>query len=278
MQRRSPWIALAAVFVMLAATMITSAQSTAGLITGVVSDPSGASVVGATVVVQNGETGLTRTTTTDTSGIYTVPQLPPGMYAVLAKHAGFALEKRPNVRLEVNENATIKFQLTVVSTNETITVTDAPPPLNTTSATLGEVINHSATVDLPLNGREFTQLALLTPGASPVESGQQKQFTVALGEGGVSPAVNGQRGQQDNFTMDGVLNNNTYTDTWAISPPPDALQEFNVQSHITDAQFAISSGANINIVTRSGTKDFHGSVWEFLRNARFTNQPQRLAR
>jgi hypothetical protein len=133
----------------------------------------------------------------------------------------------------VNENATINIQLTVVSTNETITVTSALPLLNTTSATLGEVIDHATTVDLPLNGREFTQLALLTPGASLIEGGQQKQFTVALGEGGVSPAVNGQRGQQDDFTMDGVLNNDTFTDT--ISPPPDALQEFNVQSHITDA-------------------------------------------
>ena len=117
-----------------------------------------------------------------------------------------------------------------------------------------------------MNGRNFTQLALLTPGAALQESGQQNSFTVKLGAGAISPSVNGQRGQQNNFTMDGVLNNAIFTDIWAISPPPDALQEFNVQSHITDAQFSISSGANINIVTRSGTNQFHGDLWEFFRN------------
>ena len=120
------------------------------------------------------------------------------------------------------------------------------------------MIEQQTTVDLPLNGREFTQLTLLTPGAAPVEDSQQSQFTVALGSGGISPSVSGQRGEQDNFTMDGVLNNEIFTNIWAIAPPPDAIQEFNVQSHITDAQFSITSGANINLVTRSGTPQFHG--------------------
>ncbi len=128
------------------------------------------------------------------------------------------------------------------------------------------MINHQDVVDLPLNGREFTQLALLTPGAAPMQNAQQSTFTVTLGAGGISPSVNGQRGEQNNYTMDGVLNNSLFTNIWAVGPPPDALQEFNVQSHITDAQFGISSGANINIATRSGTNAFHGSVWEFLRN------------
>jgi hypothetical protein len=118
----------------------------------------------------------------------------------------------------------------------------------------------------PLNGREFTQLALLTPGAAPMQDAQQGSFTVSLGAGGISPSVDGQRGEQNNFTMDGVLNNSLFTNIWAIGPPPDALQEFNVQSHITDAQFGISSGANINIATRAGTNALHGSAWEFLRN------------
>jgi hypothetical protein len=126
-------------------------------------------------------------------------------------------------------------------------------------------VDHNTTVNLPLNGREFTQLTLLTPGVAPVQESQQSLFVVSLGAGGISPSVNGQRGIQNNFTMDGVLNNEVFTNTWAIAPPPDAIQEFNVQSHITDAQFSISSGANINVVTRSGTNDFHGSVWEFVR-------------
>jgi len=144
---------------------------------------------------------------------------------------------------------------------ETVHVTGAPPVLNTVNATLAEVVNHQNVVDLPLNGREFTQLALLTPGAAPMQDAQQSSFTVTLGAGGISPSVNGQRGEQNNYTMDGVLNNSLFTNIWAVGPPPDALQEFNVQSHITDAQFGISSGANINIATRSGTNALHGSAW-----------------
>jgi hypothetical protein len=243
------------------------AQTTNGLMTGTITDAAGAVVAGAQVNVTNQGTSELRTTTTDSNGYYIVPQLPPGIYDISIKKQGFATVDRPNVQLQVNQNATLDFKLPVSSTAQTIKVTGAPPALNTTSATLGDVIGHSATVDLPLNGREFTQLTLLTPGAAPVEGPQQAAFTVALGAGGISPSVNGQRGQQNNFTMDGVLNNAIFTDIWAISPPPDALQEFNVQSHITDAQFAITSGANINIVTRSGTNTFHGSAWEFARNA-----------
>jgi hypothetical protein len=121
-------------------------------------------------------------------------------------------------------------------------------------------------VDLPLNGRQFTQLVLLAPGAAPKETGQQAGFTIPIGGGGLSPSVNGNRGQQNNFTLDGVLNNAIFTNVWAISPPPDAIQEFAVQSQMTDAQFSISSGANVNVVTKSGTNQFHGAVWEFLRN------------
>ena len=244
-----------------------SAQTTSALVTGVITDSTGAVVPGAKVTATNRGTGLVRVTTSSADGIYTLPQLSPGAYDLAVKKQGFAVEDRPNVLLHVNQNATINFSLSVSATPQTVTVTDAPPPLNTTSATLSQVVGHAAVVQLPLNGRQFTQLALLTPGVAPQEGGQQKSFMVSLGAGGIVPAVNGQRPQQDDFTMDGVLNNNIYLNSWAISPPPDALDEFNVQSHITDAQFAISSGANINIVTRSGTNDFHGSLWEFFRNS-----------
>jgi hypothetical protein len=160
----------------------------------------------------------------------------------------------------------LNFSLQVGAMNTEVNVTAAAPVLQTASATLGQVIGAQQVVDLPLNGRQFTQMVLLTPGASPKESGQQSAFTIPIGGGGLSPSVNGNRGQENNFTLDGVLNNAIFTDVWAISPPPDAIQEFNVQSHITDAQFSISSGANINVVTKSGTNQFHGAVWEFLRN------------
>jgi Carboxypeptidase regulatory-like domain/TonB dependent receptor len=216
--------------------------------------------------VTNPATGVVRIATSNENGAYIVPQLTPGNYSISVEKQGFGAEKRDNVQLEVNQSITLDFKLGVATAAQTVTVTGATPMLNTTSSTLSDVINHDATVDLPLNGREFTQLTLLTPGVAPVQTSQQAAFVIALGAGGISPSVNGQRGEQNNFTMDGVLNNATFTNTWAIAPPPDAIQEFNVQSHITDAQFAISSGSNINVVTRSGTNDFHGALWEFLRN------------
>ena len=242
------------------------AQTTNGLITGVLTDSTGAVVPGAQVKVVSQATGLERTAVSDGSGLYVVPQLAPGVYTLTATKEGFATVKEDNIQLLVNQSLTIDLKLSVASTAQTVEVTTAPPMLNTTSSTLSSVIEHAEIVDLPLNGREFTQLALLAPGAAPQEGGQQSTFTVKLGAGGISPAVSGQRPDQNNFTIDGVLNNSIMTNVWAISPPPDAIGEFNVQAHITDAQFAISSGANINLVTLSGTNKFHGSVWEFLRN------------
>jgi hypothetical protein len=241
-------------------------QTTNGAMNGTVTDPSGSAVGGVQVQVTNKNTGTQRAVTTSDNGAYTVPQLPPGTYDVSVQKCGFASENRSGVQLLVNQSATLDFKLSLASVSQSIEVTAAPPQLNTTNATLGDVVQHQQIVDLPLNGRNFTQLTLLTPGAAPQESGQQGGFTIKLGAGAISPSVNGQRGQQNNFTMDGVLNNAIFTDIWAVSPPPDALQEFNVQSHMTDAQFSISSGANINIVTRSGTNQFHGSAWEFFRN------------
>ncbi len=243
-----------------------SAQTTTGSINGTILDPSGSPVAGGQVDVTNKETGLHRSAQSSNNGTYIIPRLPPGTYDISLQKQGFATTNRTGVQLLVNQNATIDFKLSLSAVSQTVEVTGAPPALNTTNATIGQVIQRQQIVDLPLNGRSFTQLTLLTPGAAPQESGQQNAFTVKQGAGGISPSVNGQRGQQNNFTMDGVLNNAVYTNTWAISPPPDALQEFNVQSHIVDTQFSISSGANINIVTRSGTNQYHGDAWEFLRN------------
>jgi len=242
------------------------AQTTNGTITGTITDPSGAAVGGVQVQITNRDTGEQRTATSQDNGSYIVPQLPPGRYSISVEKQGFTKEVQTNVQLLVNQSATLDFKLSLATVAETVEVTAATPQLNTTNSTLGDVVQHQQIVDLPLNGRNFTQLALLTPGAAPQESGQQSAFTVKQGAGAISPSVDGQRGQQNNFTMDGLLNNNIYTNTWGISPPPDALQEFNVQTHITDAEFAISSGANINIVSRSGTNQFHGDVWEFFRN------------
>ncbi len=241
-------------------------QTTNGSIAGTLTDPGGSSVAGAQVQAINQDTGLQRSATSLDNGTYSIPQLPPGRYNVTVEKAGFAKQERHDIQLLVNQSATFDFALSLATASQTVEVTGIAEGLNTTNATISSVVQHEQIVDLPLNGRNFTQLTLLTPGAAPQESGQQGAFTVKEGAGAISPSVNGQRGQENNFTMDGVLNNAIYTNTWSISPPPDALQEFNVQSHMTDAEFSISSGANINIVTRSGTNQFHGALWEFFRN------------
>ena len=245
---------------------LAAAQTVNGAFHGTVSDISGAVLPGATVEVKNTGTNLVRQATTTDVGFYTITQLPPGHYNITVLKQGFEGARQSDVELLVNQEAELNFSLRVGAVTTEVNVTAAPPALQTASATLGQVIGAQQVVDLPLNGRQFTQMVLLTPGASPKESGQQSAFTIPIGGGGLSPSVNGNRGQENNFTLDGVLNNAIFTDIWAISPPPDAIQEFNVQSHITDAQFSISSGANINVVTKSGSNQFHGDVWEFLRN------------
>jgi hypothetical protein len=243
------------------------AQTTSGLITGTITDSTGAVMPGTQVQLTNQATGVQRSAVTDANGYYSVPELQPGVYDVLVNKDGFASQKLSNVHLEVNQSEALNFKMSITASTQTVQVNADIQQINTTSATRAEVVGHTAIVELPLNGRQFNQLTLLTPGAVPlIQGGQQGSFTVKLGAGSVSPSVDGARPQQNNYTMDGVLNNALFTNTFAISPPPDAIQEFNVQSHITDAQFAISSGANINLVTRSGTNDFHGAVYEFLRN------------
>lgn len=245
------------------------AQTVAGSLNGTVTDPTGSVVPGASVEVLNQSTGLKRSGSTSEIGTFTIALLPPGVYTVTVTKDGFAGQTRRDLQLLVNQNLTLDVSISPSAVQQTVEVTGAAPLLETTTGTLGEVVQSKTVVDLPLNGRKFTQLVLLTPGASPRQGSQQGSFTIREGAGGISPSVNGQRGQQNNFTMDGILNNAIFTNIWAISPPPDAIQEFNVQSHIVDAQFSISSGANVNIVSRSGTNEFHGALWEFLRNDKF---------
>jgi len=242
------------------------AQTVSGTINGTVTDATGSVLPGVNVEVANQTTGLQRTTTGSEIGTFTVPALPPGIYTITVSKPGFTGQTRRDMQLLVNQNLTLDIVMSPSAVEQTIDVTAAVPVLETTTGTIGKVIQGEEIVELPLNGRKFTQFVLLTPGAAPAQGGQQNSFTVREGAGGISPSVNGQRGQQNNYTMDGTLNNALFTNIWAISPPPDALQEFNVQSHIVDAQFSISSGANVNILTRSGTNQLHGSIWEFFRN------------
>lgn len=243
-----------------------SAQTVNGAFHGTVADTSGAMVPRATVTVTNLATKLVRQASTDAAGFYTITQLPPGHYSVTVSKSGFATLQQADVILLVNQDLEADYTLKVGAVTQQVQVTAAPSALETASSTIGQVIASKQVVDLPLNGRQFTQMILLTPGAVPHEGGQQGSFIIPIGGGGISPNVNGMRGRQNNYTLDGGINNDIYLDSWSISPPPDAIQEFKVQSHITDAQVGMSPGANVNVVTKTGSPQLHGDAWEFLRN------------
>src|SRR5215831_10727238 len=242
------------------------AQTVEGSVNGTVADQSGAVIPGATIEVVNQSTHLVRMAVTSGLGTFMIPLLPPGSYTITVSKEGFGKSVSRGVQIQVSKSATLDFTLSPATVQQAVEIVAAPPALDTTSATIGKVIQGQEIVDMPLNGRNFTQLVLLTPGAAPVQGSQQGPRIVQEGAGAVSPSVVGQRGQQNNFTMDGVLNNSIYLNTWAISPPPDAIAEFNVQSHIEDAQATISSGANVNVMMRSGSNSLHGAFWEFFRN------------
>ena len=242
------------------------AQTTAGSIEGLVADPSGAPVAQATVTATNQANQEQRSVRSSPDGTFRFTDILPGSYELSVGAPGFATAVSRDNQLLVNSSLTVNFTLKVGDVSQHIDVTANAALLQTENSTVGEVVDNRQVVDLPLNGRQFTQLILLTPGAAYVESGQQSAFTIRLGAGGISPAVNGQNFTYNNYRLDGQENNERFDNTYALSPPPDAIEEFMVQSHMTDARFGMAAGANVNVVTKSGTNDFHGGLWEFLRN------------
>src|SRR5215472_5563483 len=241
-------------------------QTTNGSFRGTVTDQTGGAVRGAQVRVTNTARNVSAEALTTDSGEYVVPNVPPGTYNLRVSLLGFETLETRGVTLLVNQNATLDFVLKAGSVTQEVTVTAQASLANTTDATVGTVIGTEPILQLPLNGRQFTQLMLLTPGVAPQGSGQQGFFEIHTDYGAISPAVNGARPEMNNFTIDGVEDNELFFDFPAINPPPDALREFNVQTNMSSGQYGRAAGANVNIVTQSGGNQFHGSAWEFLRN------------
>lgn len=242
------------------------AQSANGSIHGAVRAATGQSMPGVAIEIEHEETKTTRRIQSNSEGLYSAPQLPPGHYKLTATQSGFATSTLPGVLLSVNQDLEVPILLSLETVVQQLQVSETGLAVETTNGTLGTVITEQQVRDLPLNGRQFTQLILLTPGAVPKQANQQGSFVVPLGASGISPSVSGLRPQQNNFTIDGVSNNAVFTNTWAVSPPPDAIREFRVQTNITDAEFGNSPGANVNVAVLSGTNSFHGAAWEYLRN------------
>jgi hypothetical protein len=246
------------------------AQAT-GSIAGVISDESGAVLPGVTVEVTNSATGQLRTTATGVDGYYTIPLVQPGSYDVKATLAGFKPMVRKGNTVTVGDTARVDLRLPIGGLEETITVSDIEPPLVETShATLGITIDHAKVVDLPLNGRNFTQLGPLIPGvvAPPPGLGGAAGDATPGGFGAATAgfSVNGMRNQSNNFLLDGASNNDTFNTGFVMRPPPDAIQEFKIQTHSYNAEFGRNAGSVVNVVTKAGTNQLHGAGWEFNRD------------
>ena len=240
---------------------------TQGQITGVVTDPSAAVVSGATVTVTNPQTNFTRSAATNASGNYTFPALQPGVYNVKVESPGFPAEIRSGVQLQVEQVARIDFQLKVGAVAETVEVTGGAPLLTTESATVGTVIDNQRIVDLPLNGRNFVQLIALSPNvaANFVSGGGQANSRQGGDRTTQEISVAGSRREFNNYTLDGVENTDPNFNTYVFLPSIDALQEFKVQTGVYSAEFG-RRVAQINVSTRSGTNEYHGTVFDFIRN------------
>src|ERR1700693_3059192 len=240
---------------------------TAGQITGQVTDASDAIVVGATVTVTNPQTNVARTTTTNSAGNYTFPAIPPGIYNVKAETRGFKGEVREGVELEVEQIARIDFHLQVGAVTETVEVTGGAPLLTTESATVGTVIDNNRIVNLPLNGRSFTQLIALSPNVAynSVANGGQDSSRQGGDRTTQEIFVAGARREYPNFTLDGVENTDPGFNTYAVLPSIDALQEFKVEAGVYPAEFGHLQ-IQVNVSTLSGTNQFHGTAFDFVRN------------
>ena len=247
---------------------------TAGQITGQVTDSSDAVVLGATVTVTNSQTNVARTTTTNSAGNYTFPAIPPGVYNVKAEMPGFKGEVREGVELEVEQIARIDFHLQVGAVTETVEVTGGAPLLTTESATVGTVIDNDRIVNLPLNGRSFTQLIALSPNVAynSVANGGQASARQGGDRTTQEIFVAGARREYLNFTLDGVQNTDPGFNTYAVLPSIDALQEFKVQAGVYPAEFGHLQ-IQVNVSTLSGTNQFHGALFDFVRNNDFDALP-----
>jgi hypothetical protein len=240
------------------------AQKDAGSIVGTVKDKSGAVMADAAIEVTDVERGQTFKTTTSESGEYVASPLHVGRYKVTVTKPGFKKAVSETVDINVQDRVAVNVALQVGQITEEMVVTGAAPLLETETSELGQVVDQKRVSNLPLNGRNFAQLALLSTGTAPSEPG-------ARDEGGYGFSANGARSLQNNFLLDGVDNNSNLPDllnetNFVIQPPVEALQEFKVQTNAYSAEFGRGNGAIVNAVIKSGANKIHGSGWEFLRN------------
>ena len=247
-----------------------TAQVDTATVVGTVLDSSGAVVPAASVTATAVGTNIKTSTRTDASGNYVITPLKIGEYSVAVEAQGFKKETRARVVLQVQDRLRVDFTLQVGALTEAVNIEAEVPVVQTESSALGDVIGSRQITDLPLNGRDYTQLATLTTGVAKITEnggGINGSTTATNGNAGGAFAVNGTRGNLNNFMLDGVDNNSNDNAGNILRTSVDAIEEFKVQTSNYSAEFGRSGGAVINATIKSGTNEFHGTAFEFLRNS-----------
>src|ERR1700691_489823 len=241
-----------------------------GSLSGNVVDKTGSVISGASVRITSQATGLTRETKTDDSGHYLVPLLPPSIYTIHVESQGFRTTEQKDIRLQVAEQLEIDFSLVLASVSSTVEVNATEVAVETTNPTLGQVITAEEVADLPLNGRNFVQLATLTPGTTsstnPNSFFTQAASSEAATRGAFSLSVGGSREQSTDWLLDGNDNNQLDEGGIAIFSSIDDIQEFKVLTYSYSAEYGERAGPTVLVTTKSGSNQFHGSLFEFFRN------------
>ena len=241
-----------------------------GTLAGTVNDPGGAVVVAAKVTVTNTQTGFKREMQSGGDGGFVFPLLPVGTYRVAVEATGFGRYQQTGIVIAADQSATVQIQLKIGATTESVEVTASAQMVETRSGALSQVVGEQKIRELPLNGRNAAALVLLAPGAVDLRAGNSNgsgdTVQTVTYPGAVSVAANGGRADTANYNLDGGSNQDTYTNVNNPFPNPDAIEEFSVQTNSFSAEYGRGSGAIVNVVTKSGTNQFHGSAFEFLRN------------
>ncbi len=269
---RSAWFLLVLALLLLSGATV-FAQVTGATLSGRITDPSGAVVVGARIVIEKMDTGVTREAMTNEEGLYSAPNLAPGTYEVSISAKGFATQDRHGITLTVGGDQIIDAQLRVGQSNEKVQVDDVAPVLQLQSSELSAVVDSRTVRELPLNGRSWTDLATLQPGVARIEAQSTAGAGADRGEHGFGTqlTISGGKPVQNNYRLDGIsVNDYANGGPGSVLGPAlgvDAVQEFSVITANYSAEYGRTSGGVVNAITRSGTNAFHGNVFEFIRNS-----------
>jgi outer membrane receptor protein involved in Fe transport len=273
-QSSSRYWYLAFVLILLGAWVVhpplARAQQASANVNGVVSDPSGAAVPAAQVALTNTATGVERTSTSNSDGAYAFLNVMPGQYSIRATAKGFSAMTQTQITLEVNQTATFDFHLKVGEAQSTVTVEATAAAVESSTSELGAVVNNRDVVELPLNGRNFTQLLTITPGAVNINRDQSSGGGGGWAGNSIGnfsfPAINGAHTRSNLYLLDGINDLNAMQTIYNFAPIIDDIQEFKTQGHNDLAEYGGVAGGIVSVVSKSGTNEYHGTLWEFLRN------------